>query len=164
MKRKAWNKIETLSKICTICHLSYSRKTNSIEQWNISIYCSIKCKAKAQEILQKGTKHTPETRLKMRESARKGKDNHFWRGGINNKEAWVRRTVEYKLWRETVFKRDNFTCVWCGTKKSPFNADHIKPFRFFPELRFAIDNGRTLCIPCHKKTDTYGYKIRKIYG
>ena len=40
-------------------------------------------------------------------------------------------------------------------KKIVLHADHIKPFAFFPKLRFAIDNGRTLCIDCHKKTDTY---------
>lgn len=34
-------------------------------------------------------------------------------------------------------------------------ADHIKPFAF------AIDNGRTLCVACHKTTDTFGGKVNK---
>ena len=25
-----------------------------------------------------------------------------------------------------------------------------------------INNGRTLCKPCHRKTDTYGYRTRKL--
>lgn len=45
-----------------------------------------------------------------------------------------------------------------GRKQS---QDHIKPFAYYPDLRFELSNGRTLCIDCHKKTDTYFYKISK---
>lgn len=93
-----------------------------------------------------------------------GEKCHFWKGGILSQNLKIRTSLEYKLWRTAVFERDNYTCVWCGVKscknkKVKLNADHIKPFALFPELRFAIDNGRTLCVDCHRKTDTYGLRI-----
>ena len=67
----------------------------------------------------------------------------------------------YKAWRTLVFERDDFTCQECGIKNGLgktvyFHADHIKPFAYYPEFRFEVSNGRTLCVPCHRKTPTYG--------
>jgi len=84
-----------------------------------------------------------------------GKNSNFWKGGICPENMKIRTSIEYKLWRKAVFERDNFTCIWCGQKGGNLNADHIKPFALFPELRFAIDNGRTLCEDCHRKTPSY---------
>lgn len=61
-------------------------------------------------------------------------------------------------WRNAVFARDDFTCQHCGTRGGKLNADHIKPWSRFPELRHDLSNGRTLCVPCHKKTPTFGRK------
>lgn len=63
--------------------------------------------------------------------------------------------AEYRDWRKTVFARDDYTCLWCGKRGVELNADHIKPFALYPELRLEISNGRTLCVPCHETTDTY---------
>ena len=68
----------------------------------------------------------------------------------------IRKSFKYKQWRKSVFERDNYTCQDCGRRGGELNADHIKPFALFPELRFDLDNGRTLCIDCHKKTGTWG--------
>jgi 5-methylcytosine-specific restriction endonuclease McrA len=94
----------------------------------------------------------------------RGEKNVNWRGGISPINVKIRGSKEYRIWRSAVLERDNHQCIWCCSKKS-LHADHIKPFALFPELRFAIDNGRTLCAHCHKTTDTYGgsllSKIRK---
>jgi 5-methylcytosine-specific restriction endonuclease McrA len=67
----------------------------------------------------------------------------------------IRASKEYTMWRIAVFERDNYTCQHCGQVGGDLNADHIKPFSTHPKLRLDINNGRTLCVPCHKKTPTF---------
>ena len=50
-----------------------------------------------------------------------------------------------------------------GLKMKPLSEKHKKKISSYPNLRFDLNNGRTLCVPCHKETDTYGFKIR-FYG
>ena len=90
-----------------------------------------------------------------------GKNHPLWKGGLTPINIKIRRSLEYRLWRASVFERDRFTCRFCKKKGGELEADHIKPFALFPELRFKISNGRTLCKTCHKKTDTYGGRSRK---
>jgi hypothetical protein len=131
-----------------------------------------------------GNHHTEETRRKMSLSAigkikskeHKDKISKALLGRKYKKEGEyltdincrIRYSREYKLWRTAVFERDNYTCIWCGKRSGNghevfLNADHIKPFFLYPELRFAIDNGRTLCVECHRKTNTFGEKAKKFY-
>ena len=104
----------------------------------------------------KGKSPSIEHRRKL-SLAHRGANSYMWKGGITPINKIIRRSLEYRLWRTAVFERDNYTCIWCGQRGGKLNADHINPFAYYPELRFAIDNGRTLCEKCHKTTETWGY-------
>lgn len=117
-----------------------------------------------------GRKHTEETKEKIRQKAllstKRGVESNFWKGGNYPEHLRIKRSSQYKQWRMKVFVRDKFSCVECGARSGEgkhvtLNADHIKPFSLFPELRFDISNGRTLCVECHKKTDTFGGRMNK---
>ncbi len=82
--------------------------------------------------------------------ARQGAKHPNWKGGITPENQRVRNSREMKAWRDAVFSRDQFTCLDCGQIGGKLEADHIKPFAYFPELRFDISNGRTLCFTCHR--------------
>ena len=74
------------------------------------------------------------------------------------KDAW-------KIFSKWIRERDNYTCQICGIRGGELEADHIKQFAYFPELRFELSNGRTLCKECHKGTDTHSKKMEVMqYG
>ena len=97
---------------------------------------------------------TLEERKKMADDHR-GSKSHLWKGGVSKINHIIRQSLSYRVWRTSVFQRDDFTCQSCGVRGGKLNADHIKPFHAFPELRLELSNGRTLCVPCHRQTDTY---------
>lgn len=79
-----------------------------------------------------------------------------WQGGKTSEARVVRSSREYAEWRKAVFERDGYACVECGDASGGnLHADHIKQFAYYPELRLEVSNGRTLCVPCHKKTETW---------
>lgn len=85
-----------------------------------------------------------------------GQNHGAWKGGITPLYKKIRQSFEYQQWRKSIFERDNYTCQKCNQRGKKLQADHIKKFALYPELRFDLNNGRTLCIPCHKETDTWG--------
>jgi len=142
--RIPWNKGKKCPEIKK--HLARFQFKKGFIPWN-------KDKSGLQVAWNKGKKHI----------AIIGERNPNWKGGVTSINEKIRKSLEYKLWRTAVFERDNYTCIWCGARSGKgkvvyLEADHIKPFSLYPELRFAIDNGRTLCRECHKTTDTYMVK------
>jgi len=76
----------------------------------------------------------------------------------------ARYSPEAQNWRINVFKQDNYTCQMCKVRGTYLEADHIKPFAYFPELRFELSNGRTLCKLCHNKTKIGYKKLRALHN
>lgn len=124
---------------CVLCGEAFQAKPSAEREC-----CSRVCAAKLQ--MQRDGKwfggSTPE---------RNGEANPNWRGGVTPLEHRPRGLYRYAQWRESVLKRDNYTCQGCGTKDN-VQAHHIKSFNDYPELRFDISNGKALCAKCHSKT------------
>lgn len=83
-----------------------------------------------------------------------GDSSPVWKGGVAHSRV-ERATHEYVVWRNSVFKRDLYTCQCCGSKSgnghhaTTLNAHHIANWADNPDSRYDVDNGITLCQNCH---------------
>jgi len=121
-------------------------------------------KKQSRETIERRLPHLIGRTFRWKDTSKiRGANNHSWKGGVTAINSLIRNSVEYKAWRKAVFQRDRYACVIGGKAHGPhIQADHIKRFADYPELRFVVSNGRTLCFDCHKKTPTYGaHKYRK---
>jgi endogenous inhibitor of DNA gyrase (YacG/DUF329 family) len=121
---------------CKICGKKYERPVSQVK-WRGSNYCSKEC----QDI---GA------------TFKTGEKSVNWKGGISYNNNRIRKAIEWKNWRNGVFKRDNYTCQICGIKNKKgivveLHPHHIKSFSLHHELRYDVNNGQTLCSICHHK-------------
>ncbi len=75
---------------------------------------------------------------------------------LENTNQAERRGPEYRQWRAAVLERDNHQCDACGSAEPPLFAHHIKPWAMYPDLRFDVSNGVTLCKECHSAAHGWG--------
>lgn len=117
-----------------------------------------------------GKKHSESTKRKISKSV--GGEKHYnWRGGKTALKTNIYNSFEYRQWRSDVFTRDGFICQECGDGKGGnLESHHIKSlYKILKEYNIKkiqdalmceelwnINNGKTLCKKCHRKTNNYG--------
>ena len=149
------------------------------EHWGQRVFCSQDCKNLSQKKINFITCHFcdrnyvrrdcelhwhSERNYKLnfcsavcRSSHYSGENNPNWikdRSELKDQNRSIRYSTAMKEWRQTVFKRDDFSCLLCSNRSRKghgvvLNAHHIKRFADFPDLRFDVNNGVTLCVHCH---------------
>ena len=134
---------------CKICASEFSYyKSNYSTRETERLYCSVKCRKVG-------------VGLWFRDNWT-GDKNINWKGGVTPLNEKLRKSPAYKLWRKSVFERDSYTCQMCGQVGGEINADHIKEWALYEDLRFDLNNGRTLCVGCHRKYTNWGFKTVKL--
>jgi len=89
----------------------------------------------------------------------RGELNPNWKNGATPKNQAIRNSSSYKEWRIACMERDRYKCTECGTG-GYLQVHHIQELAKHPELACDIDNGKTVCIPCHNKI--HGKKVGRI--
>lgn len=123
--------------ICESCGKASHRRPLQITKWKHH-FCNKQCHGRWRSEHQKGENNPRwidgKSKEEISETAR------FWRQ--------LRMSRKGRAWIRTVLKRDKKTCQICSSKLTPC-AHHIKSFTKYPESRFDVDNGITLCKECH---------------
>ncbi len=110
---------------------------------------------KSQEILKnmsvasRKASARPEVREK-RATAKRGifgeKANRWIKDRSKLSKKQIRNDYAYQEWRKRIWVRDGFTCRLKNNDcKGKIISHHILPWRDYPEKRYDINNGITLC-------------------
>ena len=81
--------------------------------------------------------------------------------------------IIYAVQGDKVHKKYNYTCQICGKRGGKLQADHNEPYLLLFKKHnidtyekaiacielWNVNNGKTLCVKCHRESDTYGSKV-----
>jgi len=136
-------KSKAFSSNCVICNKEYFTQPAQMTLRNRKT-CSMKCRGIYHErVAEERRRINPPTKHAL--------------------DRQIRYGARSERWRKAVFERDNFTCQECKERGGYLEAHHIKPFAYFPELRFEVTNGQTLCRKCHDKTKLSAKAMKALY-
>lgn len=142
--KKAGDKLRkpAVWKTCECCGASFGLQP-SMARANAGRFCSNECRYR--------TMRGPLGAASMPRPDMIGPLNKNWKGGIvEGRDVSWRTDSRIRVWRRAVFSRDAFECQMCGHDQGrTLCAHHCVPWAKSRELRFAVENGVTLCRPCH---------------
>lgn len=147
--------------ICMVCGKEFSM-TNYFKQETCSSSCASKLASQRHRprtslncqwcgkffYPPSGKLKTKFCSLKCRYDSKKKPDPEIKRAG------W-----KYRAWRKTVLERDHRTCQECGSTKK-VGAHHVKAWKDYPDLRYDISNGVSLCEFCH--ANAHGASVPRV--
>lgn len=81
---------------------------------------------------------------------RVGSNATRWIDGQSLERDRLRLGPELRRWRRAVLKRDRHRCRRCRSREN-LHAHHVLGWADYPELRFVLANGLTLCHDCHSQ-------------
>lgn len=151
--------------ICQQCENHYSNKNKN------SKYCSKQCASDAlrKKITYKcencGKEHSVKPFLYNKsvhhycsDKCHREHKTTWYKGSLiynfNPNRTHEQRRKERKTNEDAVFvngvkKRDNYTCACCKQRGGVLVSHHINSYNCYPDGRYDIDNGITLCQKCH---------------
>lgn len=90
----------------------------------------------------------------------RGPNNPNWIDGGKHEDEMnrLRHTEKWRIWREAVYQRDDYTCQLCGEKGLELHPHHVLQKCDYPDLIFEVDNGIALCKDCHRSKGVHSYK------
>ena len=120
--------------------------------WRCKCECGNYSKVKTENLMSGNSNSCGCVRLEYL-----GKNHPNYNPNIPDEERFNRRGNDHKLWSRQVLSQNDYTCQICSQHGGNLNAHHLNGWNAFPEQRFDLDNGVTLCVDCHKD-------FHKMYG
>ena len=94
-------------------------------------------------------------------NVRRGEAHWNWKGGVTPINQRERTSEDSLAWKRAVLYRDDYKCRICNSLDD-LCAHHINGWAEFPEDRFILENGLTLCKTCHTQHHAYEYLPRVV--